>query len=210
MASKQTDPETAVVAELPPSPVPAYDPNVDTWESLKSEAAEVLGTDLASGELLDALVGVPFVIYRVTFRAGIPQKTATGGIKDSSYVSAEAVIAPEHVLKRRRVNVENLPFEPGSQVVFNDGSSGVYRQTVAALAAQGYITLPSGPTEGASGETIFDLPVEEWADVKFGKLTTDRDGHAVYSADIRLSAPRGLRISTYESPFGEAATRYLG
>lgn len=211
---EETPAETQAVATRPRVDEPApYNPALETWEEATSAAHEVMGHDLAKDELLDALIGVPFLITRFTFRPGIPASETTQFMAKGdtyAYVSVEAVIAPEVELKRRRVNVDTLPFDPGALVVFNDGSTGIYRQTVNYLEAIGFITLPEGPDEGSKGSVRFDLPPTKWTEVHAGELSFDEDGNGIYTVNVRLRCPRGLRKSTYDSPFGEAGTRYLG
>lgn len=190
------------VAELP-----AYVPGTEEW-GIGYDTA--IGHDLAKKELLDALVGVPFAITRVVFRRGIPKQGLT---YEPAVCAVECVIAPEHVLRRRRIDMSMLPFEPGAQVVFNDGSTGVYRQIVAYLAASGRIELPEGAENGPMGETKYDLPPSEWTAFHAGELWYDanKDGFLSYAVNVRYSCPRGLRISEYENDYNPEGgkTRYL-
>lgn len=189
--------------------VERYNPALHTWDDLSGAADTVLGADLVSTDeaLFDALVGVPFLITRVVYR---PSEYGTS--QERNYVSVEAVIAPEHILKRRRVNTEGLPFDPESQVVFNDGSTGIARQITAYLYATGRISLPDPiHAEGKAGESSYDLPVSQWPDVHAGELRFTPTGQAVYICDVRLSCPRGIRISDgYDFEGGkDGKTRYL-
>lgn len=183
-----------------------YIPGAEDWESTSDQVA---GHDLAKDQLLDALVNVPFKVTALTFRRG----TKKPGVEwDPAYVSCETVIAPEHVLKRRRVDMSMMPFEPDSQVVFNDGSTGIYRQIVAYLAAKGIISIPETlPEAGGYGETRYDLPPSEWSEIHAGELTYSDDGFAEYVVSIRLTCPRGLRLSEYENDYNPSGnkTRYL-
>lgn len=191
-----------------------WDPSMD-WDTLVSQGDKVAGHDLAKDDLLDALSGVPFVVTALTFRKGYlrpPTPDFPEG-RQFAYVSAECVIAPERELKRRRVNVEDLPFDPNGTVVFNDGSTGIYRQLVQYLAMRGAITLPDPLTEtGNHGDSTYDLPPRDWSDVHAGSLTFTDDGWADYTVDVRLVCPRGLRISEYVNDWAPngAKTRYLG
>lgn len=189
--------------------VERYNPALHSWDDLASDADTVLGADLVSTDdaLFDALVGVPFLITRVFYR---PSEYGTAS--EGNYVSVEAVIAPEHILRRRRVNIETMPFEPESQVVFNDGSTGIARQITAYLHATGRISLPEPVhPEGKRGESSYDLPVSKWTDIHAGDMRFTPTGEAVYVCDIRLSCPRGIRISDgYEFDGGkDGKTRYL-
>lgn len=181
-----------------------YNPASDTWDDLYNEADEVLGHDLLKNEILDSLEGVPFLITRVIFR---PADVASR----ESYVTCEAIIAPENVLKTRRVNLQTLPFDPGDHVVLNDGSTGIYRQIVAYLYSRGYIGLPEPIVpEGKANESSFDLPPDKWTEVHGGDLRYTPSGETVYSANIRLLAKRGIRISDYENEWTkDGKTRYL-
>lgn len=205
MASKTPD-VRPVVEE-----VDRYDPNFDTWDAMAATADTVLGADLVSTDdaLFDALVGVPFMITRVVYR---PSEYGTD--REGNYVSVEAVIAPGDVLRKRRIDPDALPFKPDSQIVFNDGSTGIARQITAYLHATGRIVLPDNDNirvEGKRGESSYDLPVSEWTDVRAGELRFTPTGQAVYICDVRLTCPRGIRISEgYDFDGGkDGKTRYL-
>jgi hypothetical protein len=194
-----------------------YQPG-EAWETLVNESDEILGYDLAKDETADDLVGVPFIITRVTFRPGVLRDKVR-----QAYVSCETVIAPQldlRLINTRRdgsrlphlFDLEGLAFGPGSHVVFNDGSTGVYRQIVKYLAAKKYIELKAPVIEaGSYGESSFDQPPGGWADITQGESFFDADGFASYVADIRLYCPRGLRLSLYENDYTQTGkTRYLG
>jgi hypothetical protein len=83
---------------------------------------------------------------------------------------------------------------PPIEGVFNDGSTGIRRQVVAYLADKGIV--PKGY------KTSPDEPV--WVQAPEG--TPDPE------FSIRFLAPRGLRVSEYDSEFapdGKASTYYL-
>lgn len=218
MAQRTKNEVAETVATLPV--IPDYNPALETWEDLIGASDQVMGKDLARDELFDALMGVPFLITKVVFRKGtkraLPKSLAEKFGTDEktfSYASCEAVIAPLEVLKRRRVNTDELPFEPGDQIVFNDGSTGVYRQIVAYLTATGTIELPEPIIEGGKhGECSYDLPPQDWAAVNAGQIVFDEAGWADYTVNVRLSCPRGIRLSEYETDYSPdgGKTRYLG
>lgn len=196
--------------------IPVYQPGED-WQSLIGNADEILGYDLARDETADDLVGVPFLITRVAFRPGVMR-----GKVRAAYVSCESVIAPElnaALINSRRESsrlprvssLDTLAFGPGSHVVFNDGSTGVYRQVVKYLAAKRMITLKTPVIEtGTYGESSFDQPPGGWSGVNAGNPETT-DGFTFYTADIRLFCPRGLRLSLYENDYTQTGkTRYIG
>jgi hypothetical protein len=191
----------------PMAELPEYVPGTE-WATATEYADQILGHDLAKDDLFDALVGVPFLITRVVFRKGIKRRNGV----QAAYASCEAVIAPEAVLKKRRVNLDILPFEPGSAIVFNDGSTGVCRQIVAYLAATGRIELPDNlPEEGPYGESRYDLPPSDWTEAHAGEYKFDGDDFTEYSINIRLQCPRGVRVSEYVNDYNPTGskTRYL-
>lgn len=197
--------------------LPVYQPGED-WDSLVGSADEIIGYDLAKDETADDLVGVPFAIVGVTFRPGLLR-----GKERQAYVSCEVRVSPHldlRLINARREGsrlagldtLERLAFGPDSHVVFNDGSTGVYRQVVKYLAAKGYVTLPDPVTEaGPYGESSLDLAPYRWAGIAAGTAKEADDEWLDYSAAIRLLCPRGLRLSLYENDYTQTGkTRYLG
>lgn len=207
-------PEWVVTNDDKAPELPTYQPGT-AWEQEAAYADSVAGHDLAKDETLDALEGVPFMITRVTFRPGIRDRKD----KLRAYASCECVIAPESVLRRRRVDMSTLPFDPEDQVIFNDGSTGIYRQVVAYLAARGFITIPTElPEAGEYGQSRYDVPPWEWETLSGGEYRAndepdaDTGKFAEWGKNIRLRAPRGLRISEYATDYNPngSRTRYLG
>jgi hypothetical protein len=158
------------------------------WNNAVSDAMEVEGYSLYGGKendrTLDSLIGVPFLIKSVTFRPG--DITPQGQKVPRDYVSVECLIRPDHAHKFAR-----------KYVVFNDGSTGVYRQVVAALAARGDIILDESlPENGEANTTRYDVSF------------ASSEGFAEF--DIRLLCPEGLRKSDYKNSDGsEGFTWYL-
>lgn len=158
------------------------------WNAEVSEAMEVEGYSLYGGKendrKLDALVGVPFLIKTATFRPG--DITPKGQSEPRDYVSVECLIRPDYASKFTR-----------KYVVFNDGSTGIYRQIVAALAARDLVELNEDlPETGDANTTRYDV-----------SFATDENG---VQFDIKLLCPEGLRKSDYKQPDGSpAVTWYL-
>jgi len=200
--------------------VPVYQPGED-WDTLLATADEILGYDLARDETADDLVGVPFLLTKVIFRPGVMRDK-----KQQAYVSCEARIGPALDLRKinmgreasrlnRITDLEQLAFGPDSHVVFNDGSTGVYRQIVKYLWSRKFITLKDPVIEaGHYGETSFDQPPGDWSGIIAGDQTEIGETPNIftgYVADIRLFCPRGLRNSQYENEYTQTGrTRYLG
>lgn len=185
--------------------VPEYNPLTDDWAALTASADQVVGSELITDEALDKLMKVPFVIVNVTYRDGIKRQ---GSDYRDDYVSCEAVVAPEAELTKKvrmgRLNLADISVEPGEHIVFNDGSTGIYRQITQYLHLKGFITLPEPVTDkGGKGESSYDLPRSQW--VSGAEAAGD-------GLSIRLYCPRGLRFSEYENDYAPdgAKTRYIG
>lgn len=210
MSSKQAAESTENAIQ----PYGEYDPN-QAWDMATREADQVTGHDLAKDEVLDCLVGVPFLVTRMTFNAGDAGKR-------ENFVSCEAQLAPRAEMERRRVNLGMLPFDPGDLVVFNDGSTGIYRQCVAYLYARQFINLPDPVVTNGEGPRwddkkkvmdyvcSYDLPASQWSDVRTGEMRFTPAGIAVYQINVRLLAKRGIRISEYQNDWTQdGKTRYF-
>jgi hypothetical protein len=194
---------------------PVYTPGED-WQNLLENADEIVGYDLARDEVTDDLTGVPFLLTHVVFRPGVLR-----GKERAAYVSCEVRIAPAldiRLINTRREgsrlprlsSLDDLPFGPNAHVIFNDGSTGVYRQVVKYLAMKRFIELPQPIVEtGVYGESSFDQSPGKWTAFP-GGTTADLDGFTGYDANVRLMCPRGLRLSLYENDYTQTGkTRYI-
>ena len=172
------------------------------------------GGDLLKGEDPKAdLVGIPFIITKLVFRDGTKYKDGKD-IKTRNYVSVEIMTADEATYAtRKKFMPPNPEFPPNTQLVFNDGSTGVCREMVAYCHEKGYIDVgPVDKTGGAMGESPFDRYRTEWVkpvtthDVITGKTPE-------VAVDVLFYCPRGLRKSEYENDFTSddgAKTYYIG
>lgn len=184
----------------------------ESWETLVGQAHEVFGADLEKGNLL---IGVPFVIVRMTFRPGDYMRSDIKG-KRGDYVSLNVVTGDQASLdkavRRGRIPVEPCPVDPMEHLLVNEGGTGAYRQSVEYLEATNRIILPEGPQGGSYGECRFDTPVSEWdyPETSRYELRFTPDGDHVVIFDTRLYCPRGMRVSEYENEYTkEGVTRYL-
>lgn len=179
-----------------PEPI---DRDLAEWNAETADAIEIEGYTQYGGKenekTLDALVGVPFLIKTVHFRHG--DITPDGWPHARDYVSCEVLIRPDFASQF-----------PRKYVIFNDGSTGIYRQIVAALVARDMVNVPDNlPEEGPAHETRYD--------VSFSEQRSDTDGKEVWTSRefaVRLLCPEGLRKSKYANPKGgaDATTWYLG
>jgi len=182
----------------------------ETYTELTQTAAVIPGGDLVKG---DALIGVPFVITAMTFREGDYMNAATK--LTGAYVTIECVTgdsqAMARAVKRGRIT-DDCGFDPEEEIIFNEGGTGAYRQAVEVWEKLEWITLPDGPEGGESGTSRFDTPLAQWtiSDGLPGDVRFTPEGTPVLSAAIRLSCPRGLRVSEYKNDYTqEGRTRYF-
>jgi hypothetical protein len=203
----------AEIVRYQPGELGEYDENRHDWNDVMAEAVGVGGADLLGKDLVDYLVDIPHCVVGVDFRQG----EATKNGHDGAYVSLTALVAPADVIVRRfKGDLNSLPFEPEAVVVYNDGGTGIYRQVVKLLHANGFIGLTDQIKEGgAAGESTYDLHPAKWTgvDTKRVRVSYGDDGTTVTGihANLRIAAPRGIRYSEYTVPgIGEAKTRYIG
>jgi hypothetical protein len=191
------------IAEIAP-----YDRNdrTMTFSAMALVADEVLGNALTKGDDLEKLEGVPFLITHVTFRRSF--RSTQNRDLWLAYVSCEAIVADEAYLAQLGKSLDGLPFRPGEHIVFNDGSTGIYRQVVKYLASKEYVTIPEGPEEGGKEACRYDAPPSEWPDIRYGQNSFELEGFMNYTAEIRLLCPRGLRKSDYSNDFTDDGTTH--
>lgn len=201
---------------------------LNSWNAAMEEADFVTSPDLVKGKNIQmALVGIPMLITRMEFRKGVSRKNRPNYSKEhpnDAYVTITAQLPPKEGLRLDRVNMKreqnsverisgwgDLPFDPESFIVINDGSTGIYRQCVAYLSEKGFITLKPGSTSGGKGESVYDSTPGEWADVNAGEILFDTDGFATFDISVQLAAKNGLRPSEYDTEFNPdgATTFYL-
>lgn len=177
-----------------------YDPDLD-FRKLADQL-----TGVARGfRLVDkaVLVGVPHIILSVTYRLGYPRNSVPG-----DYVSVEAIVADKATLESnpvRHILPTDLSVWGNEPIIYNDSSTGIRRSLTALFQRMGIIDV--GPATNKN-ENAFDKQFQLWANgaerAQDG-INADLDG-----VPFRYLAPRGLRRSDYESPYGPATTFYLG
>lgn len=189
----------------------------DAWWT--EEADEVEGYDFIKDAALFSLVGVPFRIFNLTFRAGIQQK---GTEWRNDYISAELRVAPEPIIVRQWARIlsrrtddlildKNAIPAPGEQLGVNNGSTGFYRQCVQYLEAKELIVLPDDlPVVGKKNECRYDLPASKF-EISGDAIVSDKarvmfspDGDQVTVFEVALNCMRGLRYSKYENEFTDS------
>lgn len=181
----------------------------------------IAGTNLVEK---DELQSIPHIITAVTFQV-IPEKVKKTDATPRGFVSIEATVASEKDLQRsvRRLRkslkqpdlqIDDLAFGPDDRVVYNDGGTGVRRQIVEFLDMSGIITVGE-PVLPEDITNKFDAPWTMWntvpqmfeqkEGVSVPRITTFADGRP-----FKLWSRNGLRVSTYDGAYGEAATWYIG
>ena len=204
--------------DTPRQPVPY---GGEGWDTLTSTADQFFGGEL---EKANALIGVPFVVVRLTYRIGDYMRP-TGrfpfsyGEETGDYVSADLITAPEEIIEKRRAAgkiAETNRIEPDSHIVLNLSGTGAYRQLAEYLENKArLIVLPEGPDGGEFGNSRYDLPVRLWGIHNSVRVvmdqTTEPPAYVSAQFDIRLHCARGLRTSKYDNAHGkDIESYYLG
>jgi len=158
------------------------------WDALSDQSIEIVGYSQYGGKdndrKLDALIGVPLIVENVIMRAG--DITPPGMKKPRDYASMEILVHPAYASRF-----------PRSRVIVNDGSTGLYRQMVGALAVRGLVNLPDGlPEEGDANTTRYD--------VSFSAA----DGTPAKFTGVNVRCPEGLRKSEYPGPDGSPSVTW--
>jgi hypothetical protein len=211
---------TTDIAETEPIQYPGY--QGESWAELitgansHGEITSPRAITTKGADLLAAtdLVGVPFVITGIALRPGDFMDSRS---KDKGYFASLELIAGDEAAftkarKRKRIP-DDCSVDPGERLVFNDGSTGIYRQIVGLMEGLGWITLPEGPEGGPRGESRLDTPIEEWQFTEGNtgvEVRFDNNGRPVVTAPVRVYCERGVRISQYENDYTrDGKTHYL-
>ena len=186
----------------------------DSWDALTQGADEVFGGELEKAE---SLVGVPFMVLRLTFRKGdFARKDKAHDGEPGDYVSVDLVTAPPDVIQRRiergKIETSSVIADANSHLVLNVSGTAAYREFVKILEHKRLIQLPEGPEGGEFGESRFDTPVRLWGIHNVARVKYGDDGtYQSAEFDLRLHAPRGLRVSTFDNRHGkDISVYYLG
>jgi hypothetical protein len=179
------------------------------------------GADVTTGSTLetelDWLLNYPFAVVGLNFREGIQRPISKTEKERTNYVSVEIVLASGDVLKRaRKLNIgQRERYTEGERLVFNDGSTGIYRQLCAWLEAKKVIQFPDGESAGSSGTSRYDTYRDQWTILNSAYASWSPAADGKDDADtlnitgMVLFVKGGLRDSAYQNDFGDAKTRYL-
>jgi hypothetical protein len=179
---------------------------------------------VTSGDNKEGLVGVPFVITKVTFQLPDEELSKDNDVKD--FVSLEAQIAPESYVQQNALSgwipnianvqgwIDSYGMRPDEYIVINDGSKGIRRQIVEALHNSGLIDI--GERTGVPAD--FDRPWSDWEDFSQSEKR-ERDGivsrvpsftKGSHGDDLVMPVLRGLRKSKADdAPAAYSYTFYL-
>jgi hypothetical protein len=162
-------------------PVTAQQRALAEWEKQAEYADIVQGNTLIGGaeneNTLEMLCGVPIRLTRMTFRRSdivVKAGPLAGNVRD--YITVEAVIHPLFISRGGFLR---------PTVVFNDGSTGIYRQCVDNLAKHDFIILDDNlPEKGEANTTRYDAAYSGG----------DKDGTTTATSfDVSIICPEGLR-----------------
>jgi hypothetical protein len=200
------------VAEELAFPGQVSEKELSYWDTLNQDSAtfDVQGADLERDKM--ALLGIPFIVLSAHFQT--PTETRPRG-----YVTLEAVVAPKDLIEQQikygRVAMglkadafttfdawhEAYGVEPGSQIILNDGSTGIRREIVEMLHISGKIVVGHSPQERKDeGRFVFDRPWPEWAEsgtlLQVGSGESARmEPHFDNAGKPFIKVHRGLKVS---------------
>jgi hypothetical protein len=190
----------------------------ESWETLREQSSEVFGADLEKG---NTLIGVPFIVVRITVRPGDYTHAACG--EAHPYASLDIILGDQKELDRAmlrdRITSEQFAmFEAEEHLLFNEAGTGAYRHSLAFLESQNVLILPDGPRQGTFGESRYDSLPDSWqipqdttsTVASPGTLAFNKQGQHIITWETRLRCPRGLRVSEYQNEYTkEGRTRYF-
>jgi len=154
-----------------------------------------------------ALVGVPMIVTRVTYRP----KTS---LQERGYVSVEAVLGSEKFIRNAIsrnwmpgvTDLSQFRYAPDEKIVFNDGGTGIRRQLTMILHAQERLNVGE-----IVDDATFDIDWTEWQsfDTSTKQKVGDQEIQVPDFRDVRVAATRGLRVSNYTIEGQQSTTFYL-
>lgn len=214
MTTRMTVSENDSTEVAIPDAMPMLFSGGDSWNALTEGADQVFGGELEKAE---SLIGVPFVAVRLTYRRGdFARSDKTYNGEPGDYVSVDLVTAPAdviaHRISRGKIDVNGPVADPGAHLVLNLSGTAAYREFVKILEYKRLIKLPEGPDGGEFGESRFDTPVRLWQIHNVARVKYDETGaYASAEFDVRIHAPRGLRVSNFDNRHGkDISVYYLG
>jgi hypothetical protein len=147
----------------------------------------------------ELLVGIPIAFKEITYYTGRGEWAP--GIRNDM-VSIKAITAPQGLLDELGIDVP-MGVNPGTKVIINDSSTGIYRQVTKVLHDKGLIevdaTLGQIAVRGGRGSSCFDEPRSQWIN----------EGSASVGIEVKWLVKRGLRQSSYETNHGIMTTFYI-
>jgi len=201
--------------------------SIEELEAYEGPEVRIDSAELFESDEKWKLLGVTHYITRVTFRPTLLEG------KPADYVSVEARVASaaklEMRIKQERIpNIRSLDqlielgVEPGAQIVYNDGSTGIRMQLCYMMHSMGIISVKDLPgNEVHVKNAVFRTNFQEWAEIG-GQVSETGDlkveGAVIQHPDIRMrdlnhplliKANQGLRVSDYTFDGRPAQTFYI-
>lgn len=201
----------AAAVAIPESAQPTE--QLDLWAAAAQQATFVVDAPPVERDKY-TLIGVPHIITSVTYRDGDKNKPR-------GYVSVEATIAPatalEVAIKRGWIpnvtTLDQLALEPGGNVVYNDGSTGIRRQLTQMFHDAGMCDVGGDPKDRGAR---YDRSHTEWESCDFEATRHDAefDVDVTYplfdqsptGGQLLIVVKHGLRVSEYGE---DSVTFYL-
>lgn len=173
--------------------VPAPDTEqLDLWAEAIDQATFVVDAPPVERDKY-TLIGVPHVITSVTYRESKDKNKPRG------FASVEATIAPapaiENAIRRGWIPgvtaLDQLAFTPGSNVVYNDGSTGIRRQLTQMFHDAGMCDVGGDPAEKGAR---FDRSHTEWDSCNFEGTRHDAEFDVDVTYPLFDQSPNGGRL----------------
>lgn len=165
---------------------------LDLWAEALDQATFVVDAPPVERNK-NALIGVPHIITSVTYRESNDKNKPRG------YVSVEATIAPapaiENAIRRGWIpdvsTLADFKLDPGANVVYNDGSTGIRRQLTKMFFDAGMCDVGGDPKEAGAR---FDRSHTEWESCKFEGTRHDSEFDVDVTYPLFDQSPNGGRL----------------
>ena len=196
--------------------------SIEELEAYDGPEVRVDSAELFESDDKWKLQGVPHYITSVTYRPTLMEG------EPADYVSVESRIASESVLdlriKQERVHggsvrslaqLIELGVEPGAQIVYNDGSTGIRQQLTYMLHSMGIIQVAEVPYHEVNVRNkVFTTYFQQWD--SFDQKLETKDGEVYPEIRMRdlnnpllIKVRQGLRVSDYTFDGRAVQTWYL-
>lgn len=218
---------TKAVEKISQLPMNLNQLSIEELEAYEGPEVRVDSAELFKSDEKWKLLGVTHYITRVVFRPtlmeGEPADMVSVEARVASAGKLEMRIKQERIPNiRSLVQLVELGVEPGAQIVYNDGSTGIRMQLAYMMHSMGIISVADIPAHEVNVKNpIFRTFYQDWANIgDQTELTSDPSNSdaQIMHPDIRMrdlnhplliKANQGLRVSDYTYDGRPAQTFYI-